>query len=569
MRLLNRVVVLSVAILFTLITTGCQWKVYKQTEGNVADATVRTKAAIQKSDNDAKLQPSLVVKSGLYVDQTPISLAKEPSWLKNYVIIRGEDLPFTYYTRVVVNGGDQNGQLARVYRDFKASGSQSMDAFLPPPPGMGQGHTTVLTRYQVGLDPTLKLSINYSGTVKGALDMLASKTGYVYSINGNDVYWQAFVTKTFEIAFMPGTSDYMMGKASAASGAAGAGGAAASTMQQSSGFIDDSAASQYSNIKGTLSIWKDLDTTIKQLLTADGKVIVSESTTSVTVKDRPSNVDLVSKYIANLNKHLSSQVLVKIEVLDITLNNDFNFGINWQAVQSKLGKGSDLILNANYGTPITIQSFAGGPNPTMGFQQHDSSSSFFAPLINALQQQGKVAVVSQPRVVCLNNQVSAIRIVSQQGYLASLQITSFGGSSTTPATAQSNSVTSQITPGQVVTGLTLYILPKILGNKIVLQVNADLSINNGFGTVTATGQPSTAANPQSAIQVPNLTQKQFNQRSVIQSGETLVLSGFRQVTNNAAAMQFLDSTDLGGRAATQQSTETIVLITPIILHGCA
>ena len=568
MRLLNRVAVLGVAILFTLITTGCQWKVYKQTEGNVADATVRTKAAFQKSDNDAKPQPSLVVKSGLYVDQTPINLAKEPSWLKNYVVIRGEDLPFTYYTRVIVNGGDQNGQLARVYRDFKASGSQSMAAFIPPPPqGIGQGHTTVLTRYQVGLDPTLKLSINYSGTVKGALDMLASKTGYVYSINGSDVYWQAFVTKTFEIAFMPGTSDYMMGKASA--GGAGAGTAPSGGMQQSSGFIDDSAASQYSNIKGTLSIWKDLDTTIKQLLTPDGKVIVSESTTSVTVKDRPSNVDLVSKYIANLNRHLSSQVLVKVEVLDISLSNDFNFGINWQAVQNKLGKGSDLILNANYGTPITIQNFSGGPNPTMGFQRHDSSSSYLAPLISALQQQGKVAVVSQPRVVCLNNQVSAIRIVSQQGYLASLQITSFGGSSTTPATAQSNSVTSQITPGQVVTGLTLYILPKIIGNKIVLQVNADLSLNNGFGTVTATGQPSTAANPQSAIQVPNLTQKQFNQRSVISSGETLVLSGFRQVTNNAAAQQFLDSTDLGGRAATQQNNETIVLITPIILHGCA
>ena len=33
---------------------------------------------------------------------------------------------------------------------------------------------------------------------------MAAKTGYVYSVHRNSVYWQAFITRTFDIAFMPG-----------------------------------------------------------------------------------------------------------------------------------------------------------------------------------------------------------------------------------------------------------------------------------------------------------------------------------------------------------------------------
>ena len=160
-----------------------------------------------------------------------------------------------------------------------------------------------------------------------------------------------------------------------------------------------------------------------------------------------------------------------------------------------------------------------------------------------------------------------MRVIQSQGYLASVQTTSIAGSST----AGGASVTSQLTPGNVVTGLTLYILPKILGEKVFLQVNADLSVNQGIQTISSTtGQTTTgavdASAGQSIIQVPNVIQKQFNQRSVISSGETLILSGYRQVQNTANAMQMLTSQALGGKAAQEKTIETIVLITPIILR---
>lgn len=534
----NRIILLFFVMILAI--SGCNSPVYYQAESNVADVKQHVDEAMQRSNNSGKRPPSLLVSDGPYVDKTPISLEKQPTWLKNHIVVRGDQLPFSFYSRTIAGGAGRN----------------------------------VLTHYQVGLDDTQKVSLNYSGTVKGALDLLAAKSGYVYSVHGNSVYWQAFVTKTFDIAFMPGSSDYMMGKAAGGTGISNvsSGGSGGSSPAAVTAIIDDSASAQYSNLKATLSIWKDLEKTVKQLLSPQGTVMVSESTTSVTVRDRPTNVDLISQYIANMNNNLAKQVLVKVQVLDVTLSNSFNYGINWQAV--KISLGQQFQLNANYGTPISLSTlnpfstttpFGGGTPglPLIGTENIYEHSTGVTALINALTQQGKVSLVTEPRVVCLNNQVSVIRIVSQAGYLASVQTTSLSGSQ-----AGGASITTQITPGTVVTGLTLYILPKIMGEKVFLQVNADLSVNNGIQTLSSTsGTSPTSGNTAPVIQVPNVTQKQFNQRSVIATGDTLILAGFKQVGNQANAMQLFQSQELGGKAAVEQTTETIVLITPIILHG--
>jgi len=527
------------AFLFSMVflLTACHSPVYNQTQGNVADLKIKIADAKRKADEDAKPQPSVLVKSGSYVDTTPISLEKQPTWLKNRIVIRGDQLPFSYYSRTIASGSNSN----------------------------------ILTKYQSGLDAAINISLNYTGTIKGALDLIAAKTGYVYNVHGNAIYWQAFITRTFDIAFMPGDSDYLMGKKGGGSGSA-ANTSQGGTQGTVSNYISsDSSDSEYSSLSGKISIWKDLEATVSQLLSPDGKVTVSQATTTITVRDKPTNVELISQYIKNLNNTLSKQVLVKVQVLEVDLENDFTYGLNWDII-AKAFKNSPFVINGNYGTPVSITTFtpqnvptgtAPGTTilPTFGFQGNGNTPSYTI-LLNALNQQGKTSIVSEPRVVCLNNQVSVIRIVSQKGYLASVQNTSLASGSTTSIGV--GTVTSQLTPGTVITGLTLYILPKILDRNIYLQINADLSTAGAFTTVSSgTGTGSTS------IQVPNISEKHFNQRSMIKSGDTLILSGFRQTTNIANANQFLRSQALGGKGSQQLNTETIVLITPIILNGTA
>lgn len=525
-----------IGLVITTLTmvVACHSPVYNQTESNVADAKIKSMKMFKKSDNDAKTKPTLVVKNGMYVDTSPISLDREPSWLKNHIVIRGDALPFSYYSRTIALGA-------------------------------GSG---VLPNYQTGLDQTANVSMNYSGTIKGALDLLAAKTGYIYVVHNKSILWQAYVTKTFDIAFMPGSSDYLMGKASGGSSSSNNNNSGGTTLD----YVNtDTSADEFSNLKGTLSIWADINTALTQLLSPEGKLTVSESTTSVTVHDKPSNVALVGQYIKNLNHTLSKQVLVKVQVLEVNLENDYSYGIDWNLVV-KAFNNSPFVINGNYGTPVSISSFSpqssntlsgntANPVPVIGTnnQASDGSMPAYGILVNALNQQGKTSVVSEPRVVCLNNQVSVIRIVNSEGYVASIQNTSLSGSGTTGSTTIGQ-VTSQVTPGTVTTGLTLYILPKIMDGRIYLQVNADLSTNNGFTLVGPTN---------SQIQTPSITEKHFNQRSMIKSGDTLILSGFKQVSNKANATQLFTSQALGGKASQELSKETIVLITPFILDGSA
>ncbi len=521
----------------TFMLAACRSAVYNQTEGNVADVKIKMSEMKRTADNKAKPLPPLLVKQGLYVDTSPVSLERDPSWLKNHIVIRGDQLPFSYYSRTIANG--TRGLL--------------------------------LTKYQNGLDPSARVSMSYSGTIRGALDLLASKTGYTYSIQGNSIYWQAFITRTYDIAFMPGGTDYMMGKAS--------GGAAGGTTSSSSGgqtqsyaTTTDSSDAEYSSLSGKLSVWADLETTVKQMLSPEGKVTVSQATTTLTVNDRPSNVKLIGQYIRNLNSNLSKQVLIKVQILEVELQNDYNLGLDWQIIANAF-HNSPFVINGNYGTPISItnvfspQTALGAATaplyPQIGTQgQGNGIIPSWTILLNALSQQGKTSVVTEPRVVCLNNQVSVIRIVESEGYVASIENTSTGGGGT--ATAAQNTVTSQITPGTVVTGLTLYILPKIMNKNIYMQVNADMSVNKGIKNFT-TGQGTNT----STIQLPNISVKHFNQRSVIKSGDSLIMSGFRQVSNTANANQFLQSQALGGKGSQQKNKETIILITPILLPGSA
>src|SRR3990167_935817 len=105
-KMLKKLIALIFAVAFML--TACNSPVYNQTENNVADVKIKMKTARDKSDHDAKAPPSLVMKKGLYVDKTPINLAKNPSWMRNHIVIKGDQLPFSYYSRTVALGAGSN-----------------------------------------------------------------------------------------------------------------------------------------------------------------------------------------------------------------------------------------------------------------------------------------------------------------------------------------------------------------------------------------------------------------------------------------------------------------------------
>ena len=254
----------------TLLLTACALPPYQHANERI-DQTDRQIAADKAADDERA--PPVISRPGYYIDSHPVSLSKDPAWMRRSITLTAQNMPM-------------DELVSRLLR-----------------------HSDVNVRYDNTVEAKRPVSLHYSGSVKGALDTVAAKTRYYYLVEENVVSWSAFQTKMFDISFMPGYSSYMVGRGN--NSTSGFGNAYLGSGEVQSDVNDD----QYSSLQAQLSVWEDLRNGIGKLVSPDGRFMISESTTTVTVRDHPDNVDSIGKYLAELNQTLSQQVAIKVEVL--------------------------------------------------------------------------------------------------------------------------------------------------------------------------------------------------------------------------------------------------------------
>lgn len=476
-----------------------------------------------------KTAPPVINQSGFYVNPAPIKLKKGPAWLNQPITLEAHHMPLEYLVNQLLS------------------------------------HTNINARYDDTVQSDQLITMHFQGTIKGALDTLAEKAHIFYFIDEHTINWSMFETRTFNIAFMPGTSNYFVGQQANQSGF---GGGSGSQYNQSNDVHSNLNDDQYSNLQGALSIWDDLRQALNELKSDQGTVVVSEASTSVTVKDRPDNVAAIAEYIKKLNTMLSQQVAIKVEVIDVTLNKEYNIGIDWDVIANTLDTRFNLRAPLASATDISAQNAIrdGSSSAVSSFIIGKGDAK---TLISALDQQGKLNVVTRPQVVTLNNQIASIRITTDTAYVKQVSTTVINDGGTT----------SSIEPGTVTEGFTLYVLPKIKNQDVYMQISSTLSDllaiqkednePTSFEAEQAENNKNNKNNNNSnqfvAIQVPTLAQKVFNQRSVVRSGTTLVIAGFKRLRDATARATLFGIPS--GEGAEQQNVETVVLITPVILSN--
>lgn len=510
----------NIAVMFGLVTllslTGCESTMTPK----LYTDTLNKNQAVQQEIARADMQNARVPYGNAGGVQTSdeFHLGDSPAWLYKSVTLRGSDIPL----------------------------SVLMTRLLP---------ANAIAQYDSSVDQNTLVQINYSGSVKGALDRIAAQINSAYDIEGSTLTWSAFVTKTFDISFMPGAAQYMMG------GQSQVGANSSSSNNVAAGI--NTQDSQYSNLQGTLSVWSDLKDSINGMLSADGKVIVSQATTTITVRDHPQNVQVIADYLASMNKDLSRQVLLKVRVLEVDLNKSFNYGINWNLVYNAYAAAAVQTGDLSQSVGLSALGNTAPMGPSIGSLATSSMSGIgtgilsgpfanTAILINALQQQGSVSTVTNPQVMTLNNQVAQIEITRQTSYVAS---------TTSTVTGVSGTAQFSINPGVVSTGFTLYVLPKIEGNNIYLQLTSDLST---LDSLTSQTEGSKDAGNLTTVALPVVSGKHFNIRSMVKSGDTLIIAGFKQTKNQAAKSSMFGIALFGGSAAASDNAETVILITPVL-----
>ena len=383
------------------------------------------------------------------------------------------------------------------------------DADDPQPTKQGSSSPDLPALDDLGLPPLASMSglidVSYTGSLRGLLDTISSLSGYGwdYDAKTNRVTFSAMQVRTYTIMAAPGviTYDSQVSNKSKerTSGSSISGSSINSTV--SSGDTS-SQTSQVHTSKIEMDIWKEIETAVKGLLSKRGTVSINQAAGTVTVRDSYTRLRDVTAYIDSINARLSRQVAITVRVWALELTDASSAGLNLQA----LFENNDVSVVA--GSLGDLGSASTAAVSVVKGKLKGSSGT-----IKALKEWGRATQLSSAGGLLMSNQPLPVQAIKRHAYLAGMTL----------ATSEYNQ-TSEITPGEVTTGFAMTIIPHILPDRrVILQYTVTLSALDSMEEIDR---------EQVYVQLPQVSTRSFAQRSKMKMGQTLVLAGFEQSTQN-------------------------------------
>lgn len=390
----------------------------------------------------------------------------------------------------------------------------------------------------------------YQGRLSGLMETVTGSMGLSWRYELATGAIRVFYLETRQFSIFAFNKSYTY-TSSVKSGMAFAAGASSSGQGVSSGATSTGASGDSGSNQGTVTtlnsqLLDDISSTVRSMLTLD-HMSFSRATGVFSITDRPDVLDRVKSYLDTENEKITKQVLINVEVVSVKLSDRDQYGIDWslvyQTVRGTWGFGLGNTMPGIDGSAVssTISILDTAGSPWAGSKA----------IVQALSQQGRVSSYRAPSVTTLNLQAAPVQIGKVKGYLASSQTTQSAnvGSSTA------------LLPGSITSGFNMSLVPMVMPNKQLLMTVA----------ISMTSEPvlETITSGDASLQTPDYEVQIFDQSVKLRSGQTLVLSGFDQTTDNAskrgtgAAWNFL----FGGGGLRDTNRDVVVLmLTPIIME---
>jgi MSHA biogenesis protein MshL len=218
--------------------------------------------------------------------------------------------------------------------------------------------------------------------------------------------------------------------------------------------------------------WTELRAAIQGLVGSEGsrKVIVQPQASVVVVVAMPDELRMVEAYLDTIQNNLQRQVVIEAKIIEVSLADGFQSGINWAALgESSSGRG--ILLGQSGGGSIFTEGVSesagnsGNLTPGQGLPNALDSSVFggvfslalnfndFQAFVEMLETQGDVQVLSSPRISTVSNQKAVIKVGSDEFF-----VTDISSDTTTGTTTNS---TSDITLTPFFSGIALDVTPQI------------------------------------------------------------------------------------------------------------
>jgi general secretion pathway protein D len=301
---------------------------------------------------------------------------------------------------------------------------------------------------------------------------------------------------------------------------------------------DTMGASRYSNndLNGPVTDMVDNNTTSNTGAEPMMKIVADDTKNSLLVMANDRDYQRVLRVVQGLDV-VASQVLIEAVIAEVSLNDDLQFGLQWQFAKN--------------GTPTATFSNAltGGVAASFPGFNYAVNTANIAATLSALNALTHVNIISTPSLMVLDNKTARLQIGDQ------VPITTQTATSTvTSQTAIVNSITMQDT------GVILSVTPRINESGRV-QLDIEQEVSSVVKTTT------------SNIDSPTIQQRRVKTTVVVSDGEVLALGGMIQDSASKSSNQLPILGDIPGigamfanRKDSVAKTELVILITPKVVR---
>lgn len=274
------------------------------------------------------------------------------------------------------------------------------------------------------------------------------------------------------------------------------------------------------------------------------KLIVNELAGMIYVTDYSDNIKKIEQFLMEVEKSVKRQVLIQAHILEVTLNDSFSLGVNWDLlIGSGIGdKGQLLQLSQNLVPGV----------PSKVFQANLTKTKFNA-LLDAMKEQGQVNILSSPKISTLNNQRAVIKLTTKE--VSWITNTTFN--------AEGKLLLQYTTPQIDEVGIFLDVTPQISDKgKITMQVHPSISEKTKI-----------SISPDGGSTKPIIDIREVDTIVDVEDGQTLVIAGLivDKIVETKRSVPFLSEIPLLGSFFSyinqeKKKAELVIMLTPYLLN---
>lgn len=437
------------------------------------------------------------------------------------------------------------------------------------------------TRYNMLVPPSVSgtISLNLKDvTVFEALEAIRELYGYEYRVDGHRIYIQPITlqTRLFQVNYLTatraGASSLSVQSASGGGGSAGTttGTTTGTGTSGSRGGAGSSNVTMTTNAKA--NFWEELEASLKAMVGSENgrSVVINLMSGVIVVRAMPDELKNVAAYLKASQISIERQVILEAKIVEVQLNDGFQSGVNWGAFMNnpnsraslgQISPGSSIArtgvitdgkVSASPGSNLSAIAGAAGTLFGLAFQTGN-----FAAMLDFLETQGNVHVLSSPRIATVNNQKAILKVGTDEYFVT-------GFTAGTSATTVNNVTTAGTPPTPTYTpmfsGIALDVTPSINeNNEIILHVHPSVS------QITE----KTIAVPGGTVPMALTSVSETDSVVRARDGQIVVIGGLmRQATyDDESGLPGLPKAVFGQTKKRTEKRELIILLKPTVVDS--